>query len=545
MKNIYGVEIKPYSWQEEVKDKENVFIIAPTGAGKSIAAYSWAFNDDMEQYRRIIFTAPIKALSNERFLEIKSMGKDVGIITGDVQVNTDAKILCMTQEIYNNKFCNIPNQKVIIDEVHYMFQDWERSRAYVDGISNTNKRSNIMLLSATVNKDVINYFERISNRKYHLVHVEKRPVPTEYIGEVNYEDIVGDLSPSIVFLFSKKAIESVAIELSYISKEIDRTKMKVLNELIKKYNIKNEFLINLAKKGVSVYIGTMLFKEKIFVEELVRKKIVKAIVGTDALSLGVNFPIKTVIFGQLSKYYEGPITKREFLQMSGRAGRPFLYNIGKVGYVHTGFEAYGYDTAELFEILLSKPLEKEQVVIMPDMKKILSKIPFKLLDEATDCESIYEFKPIMEPVKEEIEYIKTYSLLNDESSLEDLELKLETDIILDIEYLIDSVENEEVYEILRKIYFKEFPIELNLRCAETLYERKSIDAFDFFFSNSEKQSQREMLQYLKFYNSLNEFGFKVDRLRDFRKQIEEDDEFVLNPLKLLSPVKKETPNPNL
>ena len=80
---------------------------------------------------RVIFTAPIKALSNERYLELKSMGFDVGLETGDFKKNAGAEVLCCTQEIYTLKYAHIPGQKVIIDEFHFIFNDPERARAYI------------------------------------------------------------------------------------------------------------------------------------------------------------------------------------------------------------------------------------------------------------------------------------------------------------------------------------------------------------------------------------------------------------------------------
>ncbi|MGC8853225.1 MAG: DEAD/DEAH box helicase [Hydrogenobacter sp.] len=79
MENLYGKKIKLYDWQKEVNPAEDSFVIAPTGAGKSIAAYRWAFDDSD---KKVIFTAPIKALSNERYLELKRIYKDkVGLET--------------------------------------------------------------------------------------------------------------------------------------------------------------------------------------------------------------------------------------------------------------------------------------------------------------------------------------------------------------------------------------------------------------------------------------------------------------------------------
>jgi Superfamily II RNA helicase len=92
--NLYGREITPLPWQTEAGEYDNLIIVAPTGAGKSVASYIWAGKKPAE---RVIFTAPTKSLSNERWLELKRAGLDVGLLTGDVRLNEKAKILCMTQ----------------------------------------------------------------------------------------------------------------------------------------------------------------------------------------------------------------------------------------------------------------------------------------------------------------------------------------------------------------------------------------------------------------------------------------------------------------
>jgi len=196
--NIYGREINPFDWQEEAKNYKDLLIIAPTGAGKTVAAYNWAFNDKSE---RVIFTAPIKALSNERYLELKKAKKDVGILTGDVKINENAKILCMTQEIYTNHFAHLPNQKVIIDEVHYMFQDPYRARAYAEGLHRTSKDSNILLLSATITRQAVVYFEKITQRILDVIEIKERPVETKYVGRIPFENLI-DYQPALIFIFS-------------------------------------------------------------------------------------------------------------------------------------------------------------------------------------------------------------------------------------------------------------------------------------------------------------------------------------------------------
>lgn len=86
-------------------------------------------------------------------------------------------------------------------------------------------------------------------------------------------------------------------------------------------------------RGVGMYFGSMLPKEKLLVEMAFRERIIDVVAGTDALSLGVNLPAETVVFGQMAKFIDGPLTKNEFMQMAGRAGRKGFFDTGYVSYI--------------------------------------------------------------------------------------------------------------------------------------------------------------------------------------------------------------------
>jgi len=528
--NIYGKKITPFDWQDKAKNYKNLLIIAPTGSGKTIAAYNWAFSKESE---RVIFTAPIKALSNERFLELKKAKKDVGILTGDVKINENAKILCMTQEIYTNHFAHLPHQKVIVDEIHYMFQDQQRARAYAEGLYRTSKDSDILLLSATITKQAIKYFEHITQRKLDVIEIKERPVKTEYIGEILFEKIV-NYQPALIFVFSFKGVIGIAEDLAEYNERINNMPAeKQLNkifELVEKYKINNTDLMELVIKNVGIYHGNMKYKEKIFIESLFRHNLIKFVVGTDALSLGINLPSKTVIFGQLAKYYDGPISKREFLQMSGRAGRLGLWNIGYVGFMDTPYESFEYETKELYDAFLWKPLEAEEIIVAPSYKLIFKALSFKDLVEKTD--------KVKEIVKKEVEII---SKLSSKQISQKDKLKLQEYIFIQIKELTDAIINknntedaEKIYKIFQDIYFDEFHIYTNLFIAEKIYHGNyEINCIEIYSYLNEKNNQREQLQLLKFFKGLSKTGkYKVTELDKFEEMIKEEDEFVLNPEKI-------------
>ncbi|MFZ8787917.1 DEAD/DEAH box helicase, partial [Thermocrinis sp.] len=332
--NLYGKEIKPLDWQLSAADYDNLIIVAPTGAGKSVASYIWA---GKKTAQRIIFTAPTKSLSNERWLELKKAGLDVGLLTGDVRLNEKAKILCMTQEIYTSEFAKLPNQRVIIDEVHYMFQEPSRARAYAEGIKKTHPLSSLLLLSATITNKGIEILKGLSGRDMHVIKVEKRPVKIEFIHTpLQLSKDLLEYFPAIFFVFSRSFGVEIVQRLKKLFKSLKSVpteeEWKKAREIAQKLQITNTFLLSAAKHGVGLYFGDMKYKERVFVEKLFRSQLIKAMVSSDALAVGVNFPAKSVVFCQLSKAGRG-LSKREFLQMAGRAGRPGLWDIGYVGYL--------------------------------------------------------------------------------------------------------------------------------------------------------------------------------------------------------------------
>ncbi len=542
MKNIYGKTIVPYKWQQKVDENKDTIIIAPTGSGKSVAAYLWAFGEESNKYEKIIFTAPIKALSNERYLELKKLyGKEnVGIITGDVKQNTDARILCMTQEIYTNYYAKNPNQKVIIDEVHYMFQDINRSRTYVDGLVNTPATSKIMLLSATINQNVISYFEKLLHRPLESIIVKKRPVEIQYIGKANYLSALTEYTPSLIFVFSVRGIKQIAEHLLYIrSNKLNYSQQhdEVLQQEIQRFGITNQSLIHLASYGIAIYHGQMKIKEKLFVEKLVRSGIVDVVVGSDALALGINLPVKSVFFGQLAKYYDGPISKREFLQMAGRAGRPNLHEVGYVGFIETGFESDLYTTESLYTKLQNAPLEQEHLLIPVNYKYILHNTSWD--DIITVIKHKKKCNTLAELIEQEARYISEYSLTN--ASFNSIFSQVSSNIknfIRDIYDMLKIHNNpNEIYELVKNIYYHEMPIDLIIEASLRIHYAGYIDAVDFYaeevfrIAKTNYDSQKELLQFLRFYNHIKP-SYVVNRLEEFENFIKMQDEFAINPDKI-------------
>jgi superfamily II RNA helicase len=525
-KNIYGHKINPFDWQTKASNYKDLLIIAPTGAGKTIAAYNWMTQNNP---KRIIFTAPIKALSNERYFELKRTGQDVGILTGDVKHNPDAKILCMTQEIYTNNYAAMPDQQVIIDEIHYMFQDPNRARAYAEGLYKTSSQSNLLLLSATVNKKIIDYFNKVSNRNFDVIEIKNRPVETIYLtNQLGFNKKLKEYFPALFFVFSISGVRSIALELvEYCNiNKILPTPQQIdeIQYIGEKYKITDRDILYFVNNGVGIYHGAMRYKEKIFIEKLFRKNLLKTVVGTDSLALGVNLPAKSVIFCQLAKYYDGPISKREFLQMSGRAGRLGLWNVGYVGYINSDYESFGYTTSSLYKQLQKAKLEEEHIRVAPNYRYIFRKIPF---EDITAKFSLL----VQDIVEKEVD-----TVINLSTNLDKTSIKQRKKISNEIHYAIGEVKralfetdnSEIIYKIFQDIFFDEFDISTNMSIAIDIAKKQTLDAINVFKEYSEKRTQREALQFLKFFRGLKG-KYNVVNIDEFMKMINDDDNFVLNP----------------
>lgn len=347
---------------------------SPTGSGKTNVFLQWALQ---KEQRPIYITAPIKALSNQRFRDLQKQGYVVGLETGDIKnVPENCDFICCTQEIYTNKYADQENATLIVDEFHYIFENNNRTRTYIDALHNS-KAQNILLCSATMGKidELKEYIENVSNREFTTYEGKSRLTPLTYKGEISIEDIKN----SLVITFSKANIECALDDLSYYRDSLSKDKLAELKQISEKYGIDDDNkLLNYMKYGIAGYYGSLLPKEKLFIEECFEKRIIDTVVGTDALAMGVNFPVENVVFAQLAKYKDGPISKNLFDQISGRAGRKGYFVEGNVYFCdefqnNRGYplEARNYDIKSLFTSLMFAENENVSIHLLPHIKDIL------------------------------------------------------------------------------------------------------------------------------------------------------------------------------
>ncbi|TYG65487.1 hypothetical protein ES288_D06G189500v1 [Gossypium darwinii] len=164
---------------------ESVLVSAHTSAGKTVVAL-YAIAMSLRNNQRVIYTSPIKALSNQKYREFKEEFSDVGLMTGDVTIDPNASCLVMTTEIWRSmqyKGSEIVREVawVVFDEVHYM-RDRERGVVWEESIVMAPKNSRFVFLSATVPnaKEFADWVAKVHKQPCHIVYTDYRPTPLQH-----------------------------------------------------------------------------------------------------------------------------------------------------------------------------------------------------------------------------------------------------------------------------------------------------------------------------------------------------------------------------
>ncbi len=340
----------PYDHQEEAILElfagNNVILNTPTGSGKSLVALALQFRA-ICLGRRSYYTVPIKALANEKFLSLCNTfgAENVGMITGDATVNPSAPVICCTAEILANLALregkNADVHDIIMDEFHY-YSDHERGVAWQIPLL-TLPQSRFLLMSATIG-DTEFFQESITNltgTTTALVKSATRPVPLEFdysttaLEEKIEELVEANRAPIYLVHFSQLACARTAQDLmsrNFCTKEEKQAIAEILIDADFRSPYGKE-IKKLLRHGLGIHHAGLLPKYRTLVEKLAQKGLLKVICGTDTLGVGVNVPIRTVVFTQLFKY-GGQSTKtlavRDFKQIAGRAGRRGFDDIGYV-----------------------------------------------------------------------------------------------------------------------------------------------------------------------------------------------------------------------
>jgi superfamily II RNA helicase len=375
---------------KSIESGNSVVVSAATGTGKTLIA-DYIIDKYLKEKRRVIYTAPIKALSAQKYRDFKEdYGEEnIGIMTGDIVINPGAPILIMTTEIYRNMLLTKDPiiehvSYVIFDEIHFI-NDIERGTIWEESVIFSPEHIRFLCLSATI-PNAEEFAAWIMDIKKHTVDVvryAKRAVPLnhlvydQFLGITNVEKVMSDKEntdfvksqrsrkkskkknrhqgvpktdhkelinliedklPCIFFDFSRRECEERAIKLAksrnFTSDKEKKHIIELTNKLIgpeyrSLHSVQN--LKYCLSRGIGFHHAGVLPKAKEVVELLFSEGIIKVLYATETFAVGINMPAKTVCFASLEKF-DGIsfryINSKEYFQLAGRAGRRGIDNVG-------------------------------------------------------------------------------------------------------------------------------------------------------------------------------------------------------------------------
>ena len=343
-----GVELYPH--QEDailsLLAGDNVVLATPTGSGKSLVAVAGAFAM-LANNKRTVYTAPIKALVSEKFFElVAELGADnVGMVTGDAAVNADAPVVVCTAEILANRALregpSLDVDLVVMDEFHY-YGDRDRGWAWQVPLLELPNPS-FLLMSATLGdtSDLRADLSTRTGRATALIDQAPRPVPLDFeYRETPLLETLADLlkarkTPVYIVHFTQREATARAQSLTSLNVLASEEKAAV-NDAVGGFRFDTPIgkdVARFVRAGIGVHHAGLLPKYRLLIEKLAQQGLLRLICGTDTLGVGVNVPIRTVVFTQLCKY-DGRrvrvLSVREFNQIAGRAGRRGFDTAGSI-----------------------------------------------------------------------------------------------------------------------------------------------------------------------------------------------------------------------
>lgn len=411
---IFPFELDKFQKQaiQYLEKGKSILVCAPTGAGKTAIA-EYAIHLALAKKQKIFYTTPLKALSNQKFFDLcKHFGENqIGLLTGDIQVNREAQIVVLTTEIFRNMLYSQEESEfiekigfVVLDECHYM-KDPDRGTVWEESIIYCPSHAQIIGLSATIgNPESINAWINQVHGESELILSAERPVPLRFFffgregfktlitagGKINptifkngggkqhkkpnknnslptLVQVIKELAernmlPAIYFLFSRRGCEEAVRKAAYANlnllKEEERTLLKAeLDKACKDLPWLAEHPhFKALSEGLAPHHAGLLPAIKSLVENLFQKNLLKVVFATETLAAGINMPARSVVISQISKRTDSGhrlLNGSEFLQMGGRAGRRGMDDIGYVIVLETLFEG----PLEISHLAMASPEE--------------------------------------------------------------------------------------------------------------------------------------------------------------------------------------------
>ncbi len=430
-----------------IEQNHSVVVSAPTGSGKTLIA-DYIIGKDIHKGKKVVYTAPIKALSNQKYREFcKDYGEEnIGLITGDVVKNANAPVMIMTTEIYRNMaIIQDPHidkvSYVIFDEIHYI-NDIERGYVWEESVIFSKEHVRFVCLSATIPnaKQFADWIQATKRHEVVVVRHDTRAVPlTKHffdaeLGICSLEDIkhiadipseryirgkthqrrpkmkspshvelikgIRDKLPCFFFTFSRKKTQDMALELSRHNlfphdAEISTfIRNKLENSPTEINNLASTRLIRqVLPLGIGFHHAGLLPIIKEIVEELFGMGKIKVLYTTETFAVGINMPAKSVCFESLRKF-DGIsfrfLNSKEFFQIAGRAGRR---GIDKHGYVYSMIDRRDFDYRHLKNITERdiEPIQSQFKLGVNTVLNILKRHTAQEIEEIL-CKNFYSYQ---------------------------------------------------------------------------------------------------------------------------------------------------------
>ncbi|PKZ89976.1 DEAD/DEAH box helicase [Trueperella bernardiae] len=422
----------------EALESRDVLVSAPTGAGKTVVA-EYAVELALARSKRCIYTAPIKALSNQKYRDLAGeIGEDyVGLLTGDQTINRDAPILVVTTEVLRNMLFQRDEivadiGYVVLDEVHYLSDEF-RGPVWEEIILQLPAHARLVSLSATIsNVEEFASWLRSVRGVTEVVVSRERPVPlVQHVaisrrleplfagGEINQRLVQADASlssgrrrrptsfarrkrvlnqlqdadllPAIEFIFSRKGCDRAVGELldsgitlnSAMQQREVRARLRELRADLSEEDqraVRFGFWAKAMTRGFCAHHAGMFPALKELAEDLMEDGLLKLVYATGTLALGIDMPVRTVVLEELQRWNGAdfvPLTATEYTQLIGRAGRRGKDKVGHAVVMHTD----ELDIQELAD-LGSGRVEPLQSAFFPSYNSVVNLLAFHPYEDA-------------------------------------------------------------------------------------------------------------------------------------------------------------------